>query len=232
MAGKNCGQGLSTGREGSILNYPVIILGAGGHAKVLIDALLLRSVELLGITDADAGKKGHTLLGVPVLGGDAEVMKHPAEAIRLVNGVGSVRVNPLRRQLFEQFAGKGYRFASVAHPSAIIATDVALSEGTQIMAGAVVQTGCHIGTNALINTGSIVDHDCHIGNHAHISPGVTLSGGIRIGENSHIGTGATVIQGIQIGRNSLIAAGAVVIRDVPDGVTVAGVPAREIKVTT
>jgi len=209
------------------LNYPLIILGAGGHAKVLIDALRLQSVKILGIADADHGKKGQLRLGVPVLGGDEVVMIYTVEKIHLVNGVGSVRVNPLRRQIFERYKRMGYRFASVVHPSAIVAIDVALSEGAQIMAGAIVQAGCYVGANAIINTGSIVDHDCHIWEHAHISPGVTLSGGVRVGENAHIGTGATVIQGIQIGRNCLVAAGAVVIRDVPDDATVAGIPAKE-----
>lgn len=205
----------------------MIILGAGGHAKVLIDALRLRGVEILGLTDADPGKRGQLLLGIQVIGGDEEVMKYPVETVQLVNGVGSVCVNPRRRQLFEHFKNKGYRFASVFHPTAIIATDVVLSEGAQIMAGAVVQTGCRVGVNTVINTGCIVDHDCHIGGHAHVSPGATLSGGVRVGENTHIGTAATVIQGIQIGHNSLVAAGAVVIRDVPNGATVAGVPAKE-----
>lgn len=194
---------------------------------MLTDALRLQSVELLGVTDADIGKRGQLMFDVLVIGGDEEVMKYPAETIHLVNGVGSVRVNPRRRQLFEHFKSKGYRFASVVHPSAIIATDVVLSEGAQIMAGAVIQAGCHVGMNTVINTGSVVDHDCHLGDHVHISPGATLSGGVRVGENAHVGTGATVIQGIQIGRNSLVAAGAVVIRDVPDGATVAGVPAKE-----
>jgi len=209
------------------LNYPVIILGAGGHAKVLIDALRVQSAELLGIADADPDKKGQMLLGVPVLGGDDEVMKYPAEKIKLVSGIGSVRVNPLRRKLFEYFKSEGYQFASVTHPSAIIARDVVLSEGVQIMAGAVIQAGCHVGINAIINTGAVVDHDCSIGDHAHIAPGVTLSGGVVVGENAHVGTGATVIQGVRIGRNSLVAAGAVVIHDVAEGATVSGVPAKE-----
>lgn len=211
------------------MNYPVIVLGAGGHAIVLINALQLLSVELLGVTDADIGKRGQLLLGVPVTGDDETVMKYPVEAIHLVNGVGSVRVNSRRRQLFERFKNRGYQFVSVVHPSAIIAPDVVCAEGVQIMAGAVIQPGCRIGINAVINTGCVVDHDCHIGDHTHISPGATLSGGVRVGENAHVGTGATVIQGIQIGRDSLVAAGAVVIRDVPDGATVAGVPAKEFK---
>lgn len=205
----------------------MIILGAGGHAKVLINALRLQSIELLGMTDADIEKKGQLLFGVPVMGDDEDVMKYPAETIRLVNGVGSVRVSSRRRQLFEHFKSKGYQFASVVHPSAIIAAGVVCCEGVQIMAGAILQPGCHIGANVLINTGCIVEHDCHIGNHVHLSPGVTLSGGVRVGENVHVGTGATVIQGIQIGCNTLVAAGAVVIRDVPDGAMVAGVPAKE-----
>lgn len=209
------------------MNYPLIILGAGGHAKVLIDALRLRSVEVLGIADTDPDKKGQLLLGVPVLGGDEQIMKYPAEKIQLVNGIGSVRVTQLRRKLFEHFKISGYQFASIVHPSAIIAGDVVLSEGAQIMAGAVIQAGCHVGINTVINTGSVVDHDCHIGDHAHIAPGATLSGGVVVGENSHVGTGATVIQGIRIGRNSLVAAGAVVIRDVKDGTRVIGVPAKE-----
>lgn len=205
----------------------MIILGAGGHAKVLIDALKLQSVELLGIADADPDKKGQLLLGVAVLGGDEEVMKYPVEKIQLVNGVGSVCVNLRRRKLFEHFKNAGYRFASIVHTSAIVASNAVLSEGAQIMAGAVIQTGCHVGFNAIINTGSVVDHDCHIGDHAHIAPGATLSGGVMVGEGAHVGTGAIVIQGIRIGRNSLVAAGAVVIRDVADGTTVSGVPARE-----
>lgn len=205
----------------------MIILGAGGHARVLVDALKLMSVDILGIVEADPGKKGQVLFGVPVLGGDAEVWNYPAKKIRMVNGVGSVRVNLLRRQLFERFKSKGYQFASIFHPSAIIPKDAVFYEGVQIMAGAVIQAGSHIGMNTVINSGSIVDHDCHIGDHVHISPGVTLSGGVRVGENTHIGTGATVIQGIEIGCNCLVAAGAVVIHDVSQGSTVAGVPAKE-----
>lgn len=209
------------------MNRSVIILGAGGHAKVLIDALRQQSIELVGIADANPAKKGQLLLNVLVIGDDDEVMYYPTEAVYLVNGVGSVCVNPRRRQLFEHFKCKGYRYASVVHPTAVVASDVVLSEGVQIMAGSVVQTGCYIGMNVIINTGGVVDHDCHIGDHAHISSGAVLSGGVCVGENAHIGTGAIVIQGVQIGSNSLVAAGAVVIHDVPAGVTVMGVPAKE-----
>lgn len=211
------------------MNYPVIILGAGGHARVLIDALRLQSVELLGMTDADIEKKDQLLLGVRVLGGDEEVNKYPVGTIRLVNGLGSVGYNSHRRYLFECFKKAGNHFVNVIHPSAVLAFDVVLAEGVQIMAGSVVQVGSYIGINTIVNTRAVVDHDCHIGDHAHIAPGVILSGGVIIGDGAHLGTGATVIQGIRIGANSLIAAGAVVIRDVPDGATVMGVPAVEVR---
>jgi sugar O-acyltransferase (sialic acid O-acetyltransferase NeuD family) len=210
------------------VSLPVIVLAAGGHAKVLIDALKLMQAQVLGIVDADPAKSGQLILGVPVLGGDDEVGKHRTDMICLVNGLGSVRGTASRLALFERFHNNGYRFASVIHPSAILSSEVAMCEGVQIMAGAVVQNGCSLGANAIINTRVALDHDCRIGDHVHVAPGATLSGGVEVGNGSHIGTGATIIQGIRIGSNCLVGAGAVVIRDVPDGATVLGVPAKEI----
>jgi sugar O-acyltransferase (sialic acid O-acetyltransferase NeuD family) len=211
------------------ITLPVLLIGAGGHARVLIDALRLQSIEIMGIVDADANKKGQELMGVSVIGGDEEVMKYSPQQVRLVNGIGSVRVSLLRRRIFENFKNKGYQFEKVIHPSAVIASDVELSEGVQIMAGAIIQTGCKIGANTIINTRSSVDHDCQIGCHTHIAPRAVLSGGIVVGENTHIGTGAVIVQGVEIGTNSLVAAGAVVVRNVPNDITVAGMPARELK---
>lgn len=210
------------------MKLPLIVLGAGGHARVLVDALIGTGSDLRGLTDADPAKAGGTILGVPVLGGDEEVHNFAPETVRLVNGLGSVRVSGHRSRLYEGFKKRGYTFAQVVHASAIVAADVGLSEGAQVMAGAVVQTGSRIGENAIINTRAAVDHDCIIGNHAHISPGATLCGNVEIGDSSHIGAGATVIQGVRIGRNCQVAAGAVVIRDIPDGATVMGIPAKEI----
>ena len=211
------------------MNYPVIILGAGGHAKVLIDILLLNSIKILFATDPDPLKMDQAILEIPIMGGDDEVMKYPFESVHLVNGVGSICVSPLRRQLFERCKSLGYQFSNVIHSSAIVSSVVVMNEGTQIMAGVVVQAGCFIGRNTIINTHATVDHDCHIGDHTHIAPGVTLSGGVKIGENSHIGAGATVLQGIEIGRDCLVAAGAVVIRDIPDGAIMAGIPAKHLR---
>lgn len=210
------------------MNLPLIVLGAGGHAKVLVDALNSAGLPVRGITDASPAKAGSVVLGVPVLGGDKKVLAFAPEVVHLVNGIGSVRVSTLRRKIYDDFKNRGYFFARVVHASAIVAPDAVLAEGAQIMAGVVLQTGCRIGENAIINTRAAVDHDCRIGAHVHISPGVTLCGNVEVGEGSHIGAGATVIQGVRIGRNCMVAAGAVVIGDIPDGATVAGLPAKEM----
>lgn len=208
------------------MSIRIIVLGAGGHAKVLIDSLLASSAVIAGIVDPDPALAGTTILGVPVLGGDDVFGEFPPSEVRLVNGLGSVGLPVKRQQLFERFKELGHSFASVVHPSAVVAPDVEIGEGAQIMAGVVIQPGCRIGANVIINTRASVDHDCVIGDHVHIAPGVTLSGGVVIGKDAHIGTGATLIQGVTIGYGSIIGAGSVVIKDVPTGVTVVGVPGR------
>ena len=209
------------------MSGPLLILGSGGHAKVLVDALLLGSRPIAGLVDAACERIGSTLLGLTVLGDDSIVSRYSHSEIQLVNGVGSIRSNLLRRQIFERFTAAGYAFAQVLHPSCLVADSALLGEGVQVMAGAIIQAGSQVGKNTIINTGAIVDHDCHVGAHAHLAPGVTLSGGVRVGDGAHIGTGAIVIQGVRIGEGSLVGAGAVVVRDVPPESTVMGVPARE-----
>jgi UDP-perosamine 4-acetyltransferase len=209
--------------------HPVIVLGAGGHAKVLIDALRLRGCEILGIADADAGKHGAHHAGCRILGGDDAVLQHDPARIRLVNGVGSTGDTQARRRLFDEFSRRGYAFQSVTHPSAVIAADAVLEEGAQLMAGAIIQPGSRVGMNTIINTAASVDHDCTVGAHVHLAPGAVLSGNVRVGDGTHIGTGACVIQGVAIGENCVIGAGAVVLADVPAGARAAGVPARRIE---
>jgi len=211
------------------MNLPVIILGAGGHAKVLLDALKIKNVEIIGLTDKNPQKKIDYIPGVEVLGDDREIFKHSPDAVRLVNGLGTVRSSTERKKIYERFKKVGYNFADVIHPSAIVSQYIKLFEGVQIMAGSIIQSGCIIGKNTIINTKVSIDHDCRIGNHVHIAPGVTISGEVEVGEGAHIGTGAVVLQGIQIGRNSTIGAGAIVTRNIPDGITAVGNPARWLR---
>ena len=193
----------------------IIIIGGGGHARVLIDALKLCSTPIHGCTDADRGVASAAPEGVPFLGDDAAILSHATSNIRLVNGIGSVGRPDRRRLIFEKFKKLGYVFESVLHPAAVVAGDVVLGEGVQVMAGAVVQTGTRIGDNVIVNTRASVDHDCVVGDHAHIAPGVTLSGGVTVCDGVHIGTGAAVIQAIRIGADCLIGAGSVITKNLP-----------------
>lgn len=211
------------------LDRPVIVLGAGGHARVLLSALARLNADVLGATDIDPARAGEVVLNVRLLGDDKAVEAHEPGSVLLVNGVGSVGPALARRAVYQRFAARGYRFATIVDPLAVIAGPVSFAEGAQVLAGAVLQTGVSLGINCIVNTRAAIDHDGIVGPHAHVAPGAILSGDVAVGEASLIGTGATVIQGIKIGRESMVAAGAVVVDDVSDGVTVAHVPARPIE---
>ncbi|MBA2678181.1 MAG: acetyltransferase [Ktedonobacteraceae bacterium] len=208
-------------------NEPIIVLGGGGHASVLIATLLLQGRAVLGFVDSAAPMK--SIYRVKCLGDDDEIWRHRPVEVRLVNGLGSIGSNIARSQLFHRFKDKGYRFASVVHPTAIVAHDVRLSEGVQIMAAAVLQPGSQVGANCIVNTGAVIDHHCKIGAHVHVGPGATLSGQVHLAVGVHIGTGASVIQSLRIGSWSVVGAGAAVVRNVPARVTVVGLPARVLK---
>jgi len=207
-------------------NLPIIVIGAGGHAKVVIDTLLSLSKEIIGMTDPSAELNNRYIFNVPVIGTEDVICKYATDEIQLVIGFGSVRSTSPRKKTYLYYKKLGYSFADVIHPSVIIASEVQLGEGIQLMAGSIIQPCCKIGNNTIINTGATIDHDCYIGDHVHIAPGVTLSGSVIIGEGTHIGTGTKVIEKINIGRDCLIAAGSLVITNIDDCVTVMGVPAK------
>ena len=211
------------------MTLPLIVLGAGGHTGVLISVLKNLNINILGITDSESDKIATKINGIPFLGDDDQINRYSTDSIELVNGIGSVSSTEKRKNLFLKYKNYGYSFSSVIHPSALIMNEVQLGEGVQIMAGAIVQTGCVIGNNSIINTGAIIDHDCIIGEHVHIAPGVVLSGDVHISSRTHVGTSATVIQGIKIGEGVIIGAGAVVLKEIPPWTTAIGVPARIMK---
>lgn len=209
------------------MTRPVIVIGGGGHAKVLIDTLLLSNSIVLGYV-APADQREKTVLGVKWIGDDESLLtEHAPESVQLVNGIGSVGVGTLRKKVYDRFKAAGFTFATVIHPSAILSPSAKLAEGVQVLAGVVVQAESSIGANTILNTRSSIDHDCVIGAHVHIAPGTVLSGGVAIGDGAHLGTGAVVIQGQTIGEGAVVGAGAVVVRNVPSSSKVMGVPARE-----
>lgn len=208
---------------------PLIVLGAGGHAKVLVGALLKLGEKIVGLLDRDVDRHHGHVLGIEILGDDLMLTRFPPARTRLVNGLGSMRAVTVRRTIYDRWCAAGYRFVSVIDPHAVLAADVLCGIGVQVMAGAILQPGIRLGDNCIINTGAVVDHDCTIGAHAHIAPGAVLSGGVTIGAAAHVGTGASIIQGISIGAGAVVGAGATVIRDVEPGDKVAGCPARSIR---
>lgn len=201
----------------------IIMLGAGGHARVLQETLAELGIELAGYI-APAGSESQ-LLGVPWLGDDSQLADLDPRAVELVNGVGSVRAPQLRREVYQAAKRAGFRFRTVVDASARVKNTARLGEGVQVLVGAIVGTGVVLSEDVIINSGAIIDHDCVMEAHCHISPGAIVAGGVRVGEVSHIGLGARVIQGVTIGSNCIVGAGAVVIRDVPDSTTALGIPA-------
>jgi UDP-perosamine 4-acetyltransferase len=205
----------------------LILLGTGGHAKVLLDTLVHQSHNILGITSPNSNFfNNDDLFNIPIIGDDDEIFYYGTNSIYLVNGVGMMPGKNTRCKLYEKFKKQGYTFARVIHPSTILATDVELSAGVQIMAGSVIQNGVVIGENSIINTRVAIDHDSYIGKHVHLAPGATISGGVTIGEGTFVGAGSTIIQGIHISDHCIVAAGSVVTQNVPAGATVMGIPAR------
>lgn len=204
---------------------PVIIIGAGDHAKVLLDILLDQNINVIGLTDKNISK-GTLIYGVSVIGDDSEILKYKSNEIELVNGIGSIGNTSLRQKVFVSLKEKGYVFKTVIHSSVIISKRAKIGEGVQLLAGSIINTEAEIGDNTIINTKSSIDHGCVIGKHCHIAPGCTFSGCVNVGDGSHVGTGTSIIQGINIGENVLIGAGSIVIHDVSDNEKAFGVPAR------
>lgn len=207
----------------------IVILGAGGHARVLLATLSLlglRPVGCLAKTPPDAADWPDD---VPHIGDDDCLARFDPARVQLVNGRGSVGSTSDRQAVFGRGKADGFTFASVIHPMAIVDKSVRIGEGVEIMAGAVVQNGVTMDCNVLINTASVVDHDCRIGAHCHIATGARLCGAVVLAEGVHVGAGATVSQGLKAEAGAVIGAGAVVVRNVAASSTVVGNPARLLR---
>jgi sugar O-acyltransferase (sialic acid O-acetyltransferase NeuD family) len=209
----------------------VIGLGAGGHAKVVIEILRsYESYELVGLLDPKPELRGKSVLGVPVLGDDGLLPALKGGGVgHFFVGLGGVGDTRPRRRLFELALRHGMKPVDAIHPQAIISPSAVLGEGVTIMPGAVVNAGARLGANVIVNTGAIVEHDCVIGDHVHIATGARLASTVHVGDGAHIGAGATVLQCVRVGESALVGAGAVVIGDVSPGTTVAGCPAQVLQ---
>ena len=204
------------------MSKPVLVIGGGGHALVVVDVLRQLEIEILAIISRDSLKKCTVFDGIKIFHNDKAMLDFSSTEIFLVNGIGSMPGSRLRATLFDYYKKNNFEFLSVISPFSIVSSHAHISEGALVLHGAIVNTGATIGDNSIINSGAIVEHECNIGKHNHIAPGASLSGSVTTGEFVHIGTGANVIQGVKIGDNSTIGAGATLTRDLHRNSTIHG----------
>jgi sugar O-acyltransferase (sialic acid O-acetyltransferase NeuD family) len=221
--------GAMSAGEGAQSRVPIVGLGAGTHAKSVVEAIRSSGhLEVAAIVDDDPAKAGAELFGIRVVSPEGLEQLQANGVTQAFVGVGGIGDSSGRRGIFERLVTAGFELPAIIHASAIVSPWATLGRGVQVFAAAVVNAGAQIGDGAIVNTGAIVEHDCRLGAHAHVAPGVCLAGLASVGESAHVGIGAVVIEGVRIGAGALVGAGAVVIRDVPEGARVAGVPARPL----
>jgi len=200
----------------------VNILGAGGHSRVVIDAL-----QMLGYTSAAILVRDDRLdfHGSTMLGCAVEAPTIPSGGLKgwVHAAVGSATI---RQRLLEQSGLPTERWLTVVHPRAVVAGSAQLGPGSLVAAQAVVAPCAQTLAGAIINHGAVVDHDCHVGAYTHIAPSASLGGGVFVGDRVLVGAGARILPGVHIGDDVVIGAGAVVLTDIPSGQTWMGLPAR------
>ncbi|WP_082224348.1 acetyltransferase [Pseudomonas trivialis] len=205
----------------------LVMLGAGGHAKVLLSLANASGLHVIGVCDPELHRLGvFEWRGIAVLGGDEALDQLDRTRVGLINGIGQVVGSNLRQILYESAVSKGFQFPPLVHPAAFVDESAVLGQGVQIMAGAVIQPDVTLGCNTIINTGASVDHDCNVAAHVHIAPGATLCGNVQIDSGAFVGAGATVIQGLALGEYAVVGAGTVMVRDLPADSILLGPTAR------
>lgn len=206
----------------SSISRPIAVIGAGGHAKVVISTLRAAGYRVAAIYDDCAEKHGTTLLGIPIVRSVAELADSPeTNAVIAIGNCGA------RERVSRRF--RHVTWVTAIHPTAYVDPTAKIGPGSIVFAGAVIQPDVVLGAHVIVNTGATVDHDCHVEDFAHLAPGVHLAGGVRIGRGAFLGVGAVVIPYRSVGHVTVVGAGGVVTTDLPDGVTAVGVPARPRK---
>lgn len=205
----------------------IIVVGGGGHAKVVIDILEAQG-EFTIVGVLDPGQRiGERIVGFPVLGGDEMLPALARDGVHCAAiGIGGIRDTLARGCMYDKLEESGFRVPALVHPFSHVSPHALLAEGVQVVAGSVVQPCARIGKNTLVNTRAIVGHDCQIGKHVHLAPGAILGGGVTLGDGVFVGSGAKILQGVHVCTGSCIGAGAVVLKNIDVPGTYIGVPAR------
>ncbi|RXM69159.1 acetyltransferase [Clostridium tetani] len=207
----------------------IVLVGAGGHCKVIIDILKsMQQYEIVGILDNE--NKSRNLLDVPIIGNDDLLnelyLKGVKNAFICIGALNNINV---RNNIYHNLKKIGFKLPILIHKNSIVSEYAKLGEGTCVMPGAIINAGSIIKENCIINTGSIIEHDCLISSNCHISPNVTLGGQTIIEYNCHIGIGSIIIQGVNVGKNVTIGAGAVVVNNIEENSIAVGIPARVLR---
>ena len=202
----------------------LLIIGGGGHGAVVAEAAIASGSwsEILFLDDELTGQ---CVLDHPVAGSVSELSGFLDDNTESLVAIGN---NRQRLELLDRISENDGATATVIHPKAWISPSATISPGVVICAGVIVNARASIGPGCILNTGATIDHDCVIHAGAHISPGANLAGCVTIGMRTWVGIGSSVREGINIGKDSIVGAGAAVVEDVNDGVSVGGVPAREL----
>ena len=193
----------------------MIFYGAGGHAKVVIEAWIASGGKVTAIFDDNDSVKN--LLGKSVSGAYLPSSFPDATAVITVGN------NITRRTMAHRVK---HVFGKVIHPTAIVSPSGKIHEGTVVMAGSIIQAETVVGKHSIVNTAASIDHDCLVGDYVHIAPRAVLCGEVNVQEGALIGAGSTILPGISIGKWAVVGAGSVVISDVPDFAVVMGVPSK------
>jgi len=203
----------------------LLILGAGGHGKVIAEVAEASSIwQKITFLD-DRYEMLNGTLRWPVLAGIQDSGGFASEYVDAVVAVGD---SAMRLSLIDMLTAQGFRTPSLIHPAAWISPSASVGDGCVVMANATLQTDSELGRGCIVNSGAIVDHDCKLADGVHVCPGASLGGGVHVGAGSWLGIGCSVIQSIRIGKHVTVGAGAAVINDIEDGLTVVGVPARDV----
>lgn len=202
------------------MSKEVIVIGAGGHGKVIADIIIKSGDRVIGFLDDGCTEKN--ILGYPILGKTEDCLKYKDKEFFVAIGN-----NAVRKKISEKY--NMLKFYTAIHPSAVIAMDVEIGEGSCVMAGVVINTSARIGKHCIINSGSVVEHDNKLADFVHLSPGAVLCGTVSVGECTHIGGGATVKNNTNISGDTVIGVGAAVVKDIDISGVYCGVPARIVK---
>lgn len=207
----------------------IVIIGGGGHAKVLINVLKKNSdFNIIGYTD---NNNCGEILGIKYLGDDKALDKLIKNGLckNAALGIGQIDLNSKRPAILKDIIRLGFELPAIVSKNSVINEDIIIDEGTVVFDGVVINSGTKIGRFSIINTGVIIDHDCEIGDHTHIATGAVLSGGVKVGNYCMIGSGATIIQYNEIKEHCMVGAGSVVINDCLESGVYVGIPAKRIK---